>query len=216
MRSGQQLFGTGERKPFNTRIEESRKTENGDCRVVLELYNATKPLSPAIMHKPNKRRKYHLKRSILLVFVFFAFMILAGSCAPAAASVPPASEPEIPLCPPTLDMYGDIPAIQGTVMEVTSFGPPLELKNTDLAIRLVDVYYSGIIVAANVVRPAEGEVQELYINETKIELASTDISSGCISTVEFGSMPILFDANLMGGSSALVMTPGQIEKLNLP
>ena len=61
------------------------------------------------------------------------------------------------------------------------------------------------------------QVRELFIDNKKIPLQSTDISTGCIHTQDYGSIPILFTGNLFGGSApVLIMTPKQIESLENP
>jgi hypothetical protein len=144
---------------------------------------------------------------------------------PTATHIPPTPTPEPSLCPPKpgsgVGLYAGtkdfpIPEVFGTVATLVKEGPPIELKDEKIEVRLVKAYYAGYVVSEKYVQPAEGGVQELHIAGKKVALVSNDISTGCIDTKEYGAMPILFSSSLTSESVILIMTSGQLEKLNKP
>lgn len=156
---------------------------------------------------------------ILLGVIFLLISILLANGVPDRLGFPLASD-KVSLCPPPAaegpGVYAGNEAapwaeMQGVVMKVIDPNPPIELEQTTIPVRFVKVYYSGIVVATGLVQPVEGEVEKLYIGSKNVELSSTDFSSGCIQTKEYGSMPILFSANVYNFYGMIVMTEDQLK-----
>lgn len=107
-----------------------------------------------------------------------------------------------------------MPYFLGDVMKIVKKGPPIQMEETNIAVKLVRAYYRGNIIQGDLAKPIDGAVEEVFIGDTPIALKSKDISNGFLQTEKYGDIQILFPANLL--RCYLLVTEEQLRSIKTP
>ena len=102
----------------------------------------------------------------------------------------------------------------GNVAKLVKDGKPPEFELTKHQARIVDSYQQSVVVGGGYTKPIGGELKELRIDGSKIELRDQRFSDGTINTKPFGPVRVLFSSSLTGSGFVLIMTEDQLKTLD--
>ncbi len=92
-------------------------------------------------------------------------------------------------------------------------GQPPQLGGTSIKVTFDGYSYRGIVGGGGFMIPTGGNIDKVTIGGKAATLKTHDFGKGSIDTEEFGSMDVLFKANLNSECAILVATSEQLAKV---
>ena len=150
----------------------------------------------------------------LLITVGVLLLLLVAGC---SAATPAPAPSTVTLVSPTPPPAPTLPVTQEvtcwTLATVVEPGQPPKLGGTNIKVAFSDYSYDGIVGGGGFVIPARGKIDQVNIGGKAVTLKTHDFGKGSIDTEEFGTMDVLFKANINSECAILVATPEQLAKV---